>query len=291
MAAGSLHRALASALGKRVVSATPVRGGDIAAAYRVETHGQLFFAKTMEGEMGLQQLRAEAEGLVALSRTGPVRVPEIEAVFPLETGGCLVLEFIESRPGSPEEYRDFGIQLAEMHSEPQERFGWPGDNYIGSLPQRNTPGQEWAGFFAAHRLTPQYERAVAHGLLSPSEIPGQEAIAHWLRQAAGEVRPALLHGDLWGGNHLIDLKGRGVLIDPAVYAGHSEVDLAMTRLFGGYPPAFYHGYHSVRPPVEGASARRSAYQLYYLLVHLNLFGGSYASGVRDIGREIFGAGQ
>lgn len=291
MASGSLHRALASELGKRIVSVTPVRGGDIAAAYRVETPGQLYFAKTMEGEMGLQQLRAEADGLVALSRTGTVRIPEIEAVFPLETGGCLVLEFIEARAGTPDEYRAFGMQLAEMHSESQERFGWPVDNFIGSLPQRNTPGPDWAGFYANHRLVPQYDLALAKGLLAPAEIPDQEVIADWLRQSAGEVRPALLHGDLWGGNHLIDATGRGVLIDPAVYAGHSEVDLAMTRLFGGYPPAFYQGYHSVRPAAEGESSRRSAYQLYYLLVHLNLFGPSYASGVREIGRKLFGTGQ
>lgn len=291
MASESLHQALATQLGMRMVSVTPVRGGDIAAAYRVETPGVMFFAKTMEGENGLQQLRAEADGLQALSRTGTVRIPEIASVFPLETGGCLVLEFIESRAGTPEEYRAFGIQLAEMHSEPQEHFGWPGDNFIGSLPQRNTPGPDWAAFYATLRLAPQYDRAVSAGLLAPSEIPNPEVVADWLRQSAGEVQPALLHGDLWGGNHLIDRAGRAVLIDPAVYAGHSEVDLAMSRLFGGYPPDFYRGYHSVLPPAEGESRRRAAYQLYYLLVHLNLFGSSYAAGVREIGRDLFGTGH
>ncbi|EAR16616.1 fructosamine kinase family protein [Robiginitalea biformata] len=291
MASVSLHEALASQLGKRILSVTPVRGGDIASAYRVKTPGEMFFAKTMEGESGLQQLRAEAEGLRALSRTGTIRVPEIACVFPLVTGGCLVLEFIESRPGTPGEYRAFGIQLAELHSEPQEHFGWPGDNFIGSLPQSNTPGPDWADFYATRRLAPQYERAVSSGLLAPSEIPKPAAVARWLRTSAGEVQPALLHGDLWGGNHLIDRAGRAVLIDPAVYAGHSEVDLAMSRLFGGYPPDFYQGYHSVLPPAEGESRRRAIYQLYYLLVHLNLFGSSYAGGVREIGRDLFGTGH
>ncbi|MBC2838188.1 fructosamine kinase family protein [Robiginitalea sp. SC105] len=291
MAPESLPAALEAALGKRPGSLTRLSGGDIANAYRVEAGSRLYFVKTMEGDAGRRQLETEVEGLRAISRTDTLRTPGIEGVFPLETGACLILEFIASRMGSPSEYRAFGQALARMHGELPGSFGWPEDNFIGSLPQPNDPSGDWPEFYASQRLGPQYRLAVENGMLGPDEIPERQAVLGWLQARAGEVRPSLLHGDLWGGNHLIADDGMAVLIDPAVYRGHAEVDLAMSRLFGGYPPEFYEGYYEVRPPRAGESQRQKAYQLYYLLVHLNLFGRSYASGVRRLGRELFGVGR
>lgn len=289
MGPDALQSELESVLGP-VHAMVPLRGGDIARAYRVESKSGVRFVKAMEGPRGAEQLHAEAAGLEALAGTGAVRTPGVEGVRDLEGGACLILEFILSRPGTAEEYRRFGSELAAMHALPRESFGWPEDNFIGTLPQPNSPDDSWARFFATQRLQPQYDLALRSGLLNEDEVPPAGVVARWFGEYAAGVQPALLHGDFWGGNHLFTKSGRGVLIDPAVYSGHSEVDLAMSRLFGGYPPSFYEGYYRVCPGQPGEAERVAAYQLYYLLVHLNLFGASYASRVRSLGRSLFGVG-
>lgn len=271
-----------------VADLQPLSGGDIAQAYRARTPRGNFFIKALEEPDALRMLEAEAGGLQALSRAGVLRVPGVEGVFDLPQGACLVLEYIESRPGTKTEFQAFGRQLAMLHQQPRPTFGWEEDNYIGRLPQLNTPDSDWACFYTASRLLPQYEMALSRGLLRPEDIPEQAQVKAWLRKRSSGVQPSLLHGDLWGGNFLFSQRGEAVLIDPAVYSGHSEADLAMTRLFGGFPEAFYQGYYSVLPPVAGHEERQALYQLYYLLVHLNLFGGSYRQSVCRIGSRLFG---
>ena len=174
-----------------------------------------------------------------------------------------------------------------MHQHSSEFFGWDTNNYIGSLPQRNTKDQSWVMFYIEQRLSPQFDMARTQGLLSEGEIPSVDKMKKVLGEILSDVKPSLLHGDLWGGNYLISAKGIPYLIDPAVYYGHSEVDIAMSQLFGGFSSAFYDSYERVMPLDKLSEDRIKIYQLYYLLVHLNLFGRSYFSSVNAILKSYF----
>lgn len=159
------------------------------------------------------------------------------------------------------------------------RFGWSRDNWIGSLPQANTPAGSWAVFWRDQRIAPQLRMARERGFLHDARLDDMLDVIP--AALAGVDRPELLHGDLWGGNAYVDTEGAPVLIDPAVYLGDGEVDLAMTELFGGFGDAFYGAYNDRKPISDAYGAyRRDLYQLYYLLVHVNLFGGSYEAGAR-----------
>lgn len=278
---------LQNATGIPVLSLEPLGGGDTARAFRMVTPHGLRFLKTLDGGTAYTGLRAEAEGLQALGSAGVLRTPEVDGVYPLENGACLVMEWIPSRPGSPEECRAFGANLARMHLQKAPAFGWDSDNFLGRLPQKNPREADWVAFYVHHRLMPQYRMAIAAGLMAQSEIPTAEELCQKMAEHTPEVFPSLLHGDLWGGNFLIAENGDAVLIDPAVYRGHAEVDLAMSRLFGGFPEAFYDGYYALAPQQEGWEVRQQWYQLYYLLAHLNLFGNSYLPAVLRLRRELF----
>ena len=284
----ALAKSLQERFGFRVRALTPVSGGDIARAYLLETDRGRFFAKWYHGPEGREMARAEAGGLEALAESGALRTPAVLGWANVDPGACLVMEFISSRPAGPSDFERLGRGLAALHSQVKPRFGWQTDNFIGRLPQQNNPGGDWPVFYVGQRLLPQYRMARAGGLLEKKEIPEQELLTEKVRAWAPGPEPSLLHGDLWSGNYLIAESGEACLIDPAVYAGDAEADLAMTRLFGGFPEPFYRAYHEIRPEKPGMDRRIPLYQLYYLLVHLNLFGPGYAASVRRIHRELFG---
>ena len=263
------------------INLQPVGGGCIAQA-RIATFadGYRVFIKTAEGFPGM--FAREAEGLSALAASGAIRIPEVLLVSERE----LVLEAIVAGPRRPHFFEVFGRQFAQLHTHQGSRFGFASDNFIGSTEQRNTPvgrGDDWAEFFLERRLRFQVVLAKNNGhgneLLSLLDS-GDHRIADLL--AAAPEPPSLLHGDLWGGNYMVDNHGMPCLIDPAVYHGHREADLAMTRLFGGFTPAFYSAYEEAWPLQPGHADRLPLYQLYHLLNHLNLFGSAYYSQCRQI---------
>ena len=175
-----------------------------------------------------------------------------------------------------------GRGLAALHSAPRdEGFGWANDNWIGSLPQANSTSTSWTDFWRDRRLVPQLEAARAGDHLAGPSGQILDRLLELLPQALADLEgssPALIHGDLWSGNAYPDESGAPVIIDPAVYAGHGEVDLAMTELFGGFGRRFYAAYDEVLAITDAYDAyRRDLYQLYYLLVHVNLFGAGYVS--------------
>jgi fructosamine-3-kinase len=233
---------------------------------------------------------AEARGLDWLRAANALRVPEVLAVSNGREGepSFLVLELLT--PSRPQRNFDerLGRGMAELHRFGAPRFGWESTNFIGTLPQRNEPHDSWADFFWYERLEPQLARAVAAGLASARLRTGFERLAARLTQLVGPVEPpARLHGDLWGGNLHIDETGAPCLIDPAVYGGHREVDLAMMRLFGGFGESVFRAYQEVWPLSPGYAERIALYQLYPLLVHVNLFGGSYVQSVeRSLARYV-----
>jgi fructosamine-3-kinase len=226
----------------------------------------------------------EARSLAALAGTTALRVPRVVAVHDsaAESGGerWLLLEWLEPGHAERATWAQLGTGLAQLHRTRDERAGWPHDNFIGALPQDNQPLGDWAAFWRARRLEPQLRRAYDDGAFDQSEARRFDALLaalDGLLAAAAEDGHSLLHGDLWSGNLHVLRGGVPALIDPASYHGHREVDLAMTRLFGGFDDGFYDAYTEAWPLQPGHAARLPIYQLYYLLVHVNLFGASYRS--------------
>ena len=284
----ALAKSLNDHFGLHIRNTISVSGGDIARAFLVEADKGRFFLKWYDGPAGGEMARVEAGGLEALAGSGALRTPGVVGVASLDPGGFLLLEYIPPRKPGPFDFERLGRGLATLHGHVMPFFGWEADNFIGRLPQQNAPNADWAQFYVGQRLVPQYRLALAGGLLAARDIPGREVLTGKVRELAPDPEPSLLHGDLWSGNYLISESGDACLIDPAVYAGDAEADLAMTRLFGGFPERFYRAYHEVRPEKPGMARRIALYQLYYLLVHLNLFGAGYVPSVRRFTRELFG---
>ena len=315
MSAGAgLAEALARALGSKVVRSSGLSGGDINQASQVTLADgrELFVKSNPSAPPGM--FAAEARGLAWLAEARALRVPEVIAVSPASggprgkpdpaDGGArddvpfLVLELIrrDARGGGAAAGHgagdagfddQLGQGLAALHRFGAPRFGLDHDNFIGRLPQANQPlagddgsGAGWAAFYRERRLEPQLRRAVDGGLASPAMRAGLARLFTRLESLVGAVEPpSRLHGDLWGGNLMRDAEGAPCLIGPAVYGGHREVDLAMMRLFGGFGSRVFAAYEEAWPLAPGGAERVDLYQLYPLLVHVNLFGGGYVGSV------------
>ena len=265
---------------------TQVGGGDIAAASRLDAAGGRFFLKQATGNAG-ESLVAEGAGLEALAaaaRGTGLRVPEVLHVrAPDGAPGLLLLPWIEQGHADERSFRRLGEGLAAQHrkapAEPRG-FGFRDDNFIGATAQANGWMDDWVAFFRQRRLEPQIELAQRRGRWSAAwDPPAQRLLGRLGDWLPGAPAASLVHGDLWSGNHLPGADGTPWLIDPAVYVGHREVDLAMTELFGGFGPAFYAAYESAWKLEPGYPDRREIYNLYHRLNHLNLFGAGYAGGV------------
>ena len=257
-----------------------VSGGSINECYLWPAAAGPMFVKLAPPE-ARAMLAAEAAGLAELERSRTVRVPRVLASGPAERCAFLALEWIETGVAGPECEARLGRELAALHAVTAPRFGWVRDNTIGATPQVNAASEDWAEFFRERRLRPQLEMAAAHGF---AELPAAagERLLESVQGLLAAHRPAasLLHGDLWGGNWLASASGEPVLIDPAVYYGDRETDLAMTRLFGGFGERFYQAYQAAAPSAPGWQGRVELYNLYHVLNHANLFGGGYVRQAR-----------
>jgi len=270
------------ALEQEVDEARRVPGGDINEAYRLGLRsGRVLFLKT-RADAPRSMFPVEAEGLRWLAEAGALRIPEVVACS-AEDGAeppFLVLEWLEPTRRAAGFDETLGRSLAALHRHGAPRFGLARDGFIGTLPQANAPAADWPTFYAERRLLPQLERARRAGALDSRLGRRLEALAASLEGRVGPAEPpARLHGDLWGGNLHVGPDGAPCLVDPAPYGGHREVDLAMMRLFGGFGPRVFAAYDEAYPLAPGHEARVPLYQLYPLLVHVNLFGGGYAAGV------------
>lgn len=283
-------RAVAEALGAGVERCAALSGGDINEAFRVELDdGRVVFVK-QNRSADRTMFPREARGLSCLSEARALRIPEVLAVSPEQgqSPAFLVLEYLEpgrQRSGFDEE---LGRGLARLHQSGLPSFGLDHDNFIGSLPQSNRSWPSFAEFYQHERLEPLLGRALELGLADAALATRFERLFAKLEDLCGPPEPpARLHGDLWGGNLHSDPDGAPVLIDPAVYGGHREIDLAMMRLFGGFGSAVFSAYREQYPLASGHSDRVPLYQLYPLMVHVNLFGRGYLGGVeRALGRYI-----
>jgi len=311
----------------RVERVAPLGGGCISHASRLETErGDRFFLK-WNARAPAGMFGAEAEGLRTLvSPPGPraepgeargpagtLRVPEVIAVGEADRGvpAWLLLEYVGAgRPGHDYAER-LGEGLAGLHRSAAEdpagrssarsnarwakRWGWPRDGFIGPLPQENAPSSRWGEFWRDCRLAPQLALARERGHFTDGDrarlLDRVVERTGPLLAAVEEQPSSLLHGDLWGGNVYPDEAGAPVLIDPSVYRGHREVDLAMSELFGGFPGGWPDPYGRAWPIDAGyRTYRRGLYQLYYLLVHVNLFGASYEARCLRAAQEALRGG-
>ena len=283
----SLEEAVREIFGNKteIVDRRGISGGDINDAYLlVLSDGRKVFLKENRGnDPGF--FAAETEGLNALREAGAIRVPAPMACGNAGGTAFLMMEYLEPGMKKRSFWEDFGHGLAKLHSagttafSGDGKYGFNNDNYIGGSVQINSPRNSWISFFAECRLLPQFKMAADR---LPSETAGRldRLIAHLDEYLIEPEAPSLLHGDLWGGNFICGPDGDTALIDPAVYVGCAEADIAMTELFGGFSESFYGAYRESGLIKPGYHERRNIYNLYHMLNHLNLFGGSYLGAVQ-----------
>ncbi|HSD80655.1 MAG TPA: fructosamine kinase family protein, partial [Solirubrobacteraceae bacterium] len=303
-AARAIGAAAAAALGAPVRDARPVAGGDLNDAYALELgDGTPAFAKTAAGAVP-GTYAAEAAGLRWLAAADAVAVPDVLAVADPPAGAphhgprLLVLSWVRPGRAGPGAAEALGRGLARLHAAGAESFGAPAPGTppdaagepaplrLGPLVLPGAPAASWHEAYAEGRLRPLARRAVDAGALPAATARRVERVCARLPELAGPPEPpARLHGDLWSGNVLHDGRGRPVLIDPAAYGGHREVDLAMLALFGNPAPALLRAYDEVRPRAPGHEERVALWQLLPLLVHAVLFGGSYGAAVDRAARR------
>jgi fructosamine-3-kinase len=263
------------ALKKNVTSVMPLGGGSISTAMKATlSDGEIVFVKVSPQQKDM--FSKEANGLRELAKADAVRIPAV--IFADEK--ILILEFLppSSPPNRKSFFEEFGRQFAALHRCTSSSFGFFEDNYIGSTPQQNMPrSMSWKEFYYCCRLQYQYHLAEENGYADAEFGRLFAALGRRMDELIPDdcEQPALLHGDLWAGNFLSMEGGIPAIIDPAVYYGHREADLAMTLLFGGFGDSFYSAYAEAYPLNPGWQRRMELYKLYHLFNHLNLFGEGY----------------
>ncbi len=255
----------------------PVKGGDINTAYVIaDRSGAQYFVKLNTAAQAAM-FEAEAAGLREIARANIIRVPQPICFGATENSAYLAMEYIELAGNTTTQSQvRLGHQLAQLHRVTAPRYGWQINNTLGTTPQINTEHDHWPRFWCEHRLGVQLSLAAHHGYTGALQRKGEQLLAD-IPVFFTNYRPApsLLHGDLWSGNYGIDAQDNPVVFDPAIYYGDRETDLAMTELFGGFSENFYHAYRDAYPLDTDFKTRKILYNLYHILNHLNLFGGSY----------------
>jgi len=273
-----IERAIREATGApfAVESRESAGGGCINECFVVRGRGRAFFIK-LNAPQRAEMFAAEAAGLGEIARTRTVRVPASICHGTGPAASWIVLEFLELVPASDGTARALGAALARLHRVTATQFGWSRDNTIGTTPQPNRWSDDWIAFWRERRLRHQLELAARNG--HAALLNTGSRLLEKLPAFFSGYRPAasLLHGDLWAGNAAATAGDEPVIVDPAVYYGDREADLAMTELFGGFPPSFHDAYRAEYPPDAGYATRKHLYNLYHVLNHLNLFGGGYAA--------------
>lgn len=256
-----------------------VAGGDINSTYKLITDHNNYFLKINEAQKYPGLFHQEKIGLQELNKTAALTVPDPIAEGEFQKQAYLLTTFIEKGKARADFWKTFAYSLVQVHKTTAEKYGFYETNYIGTLLQNNEWHSSWTDFYIQQRLSPLVQKAYDNKLMSSTLLNRMEALYRQLPEIIIEDQPALLHGDLWGGNFMVGEDGKACIFDPAVYFGHREIDIAMTDLFGGFDKQFYHYYNEAFPMADGWEKRLGIYQLYPLLVHVNLFGAGYLSGI------------
>lgn len=263
-----------------IADTNSVSGGCINQGYQVSNQEQTYFIK-LNNPSQIEMFVGEALGLKQIQATQAITVPEPICWGTTGQSSYLVLQWLDLGRGNNQSWNAMGQQLAAMHRlGTSEQFGWSRNNTIGSTPQINTWMDNWADFFAEQRIGYQLQLAQRRG----GNFSPIQKVVEAVREKLSSRQPeaSLLHGDLWSGNAAISINGAPIIFDPATYYGDRETDLAMTELFGGFPPAFYNGYNEAWELERGYQQRKNIYNLYHILNHFNLFGGGYGNQAKTI---------
>ncbi|MGG3846243.1 fructosamine kinase family protein [Aeribacillus composti] len=258
-----------------------VSGGDINESYFVQTENQTYFLK-YNLEAPEDFFRLEAEGLQLIRDTNTVRVPKVFAYSENSNEGFLIMEWVNGKKDDNTE-KLLGQKLAALHKSHFVYHGYSKNTYIGTLPQRNRLMSSWLEYYRDYRLSGQMEIGIKKNYIRGERGKRLETLLNRLHEwFPANVEASLLHGDLWGGNWIVGPNGEPFLIDPSVMYGDRHFEIAFTELFGGFTSDFYRAYEEYYPLSERYEEIKPLYQLYYLLVHLNLFGESYGGAVDRI---------
>jgi len=258
-----------------------VGGGSINKTYKLSSNNHFFFVKINAISVFKNGFKEEVLGLKFLEDHKTL-TPKIIAEGIFKNNCYLVLEYIECGIKTQNFWKNFALQLANLHQQNSDYFGLNHNNFMGQLPQNNSFKKTFIEFFIENRLQPQVSLAFNNNLISKQLLLNFENLHLALKNIIPKENPCAVHGDLWSGNFICNSKQKAVLIDPAVYYGHREIDLAMTYLFGGFSSQFYQTYFEIYPLEKEFNFRKDIYNLYPLLIHLNLFGSSYLQDIKKI---------
>lgn len=261
-----------------------ITGGCINNSLRLETDEGSYFLKWNE-DADNDMFEKEVLGLQELRSSEAIRIPEVYGTGSVSGKNYILMEFLDKRVPQSDFWTDFGRSLASMHQNKKTEYGLDHKNYIGRLPQKNDWKDNWIDFFIENRLEVQLGLAIYNMHIDQSFAKKFRILYPQLPGLLSEEPPSLLHGDLWSGNFLTGPDGYAAIMDPAVYYGNREIEIAFTQLFGGYDARFYQSYFEAYPVAPGFDQRAEIYNLYPLLVHVNLFGTSYLSGVERVMRK------
>jgi fructosamine-3-kinase len=268
----------------QLIGTCSLSGGCINHVHRVKTSIGDFCIKYNLKERFPNMFTSEADGLSYLKKAGKIYTPEVICTGEAGIYSYILLEFIDQGRRKSSFMENFGKSLGQQHRVTSGYFGYSIDNYMGSIPQSNKQHPDWTSFFVVERLNRQV--SLAREYFSSSDFASFDRLYARLEELIPEEPPALLHGDLWGGNYMVGKDGNACLIDPAVYYGHREVDIAMTTLFGGFDETFYASYQEEYPMEKGWQKRLEILNLYPLLIHLNLFGSGYLGSITSVIRKF-----
>jgi fructosamine-3-kinase len=284
----SVKQHIQQTIGQTITDTRQVSGGSINQAAKVTLADDTVCFLKWNTSADPRMFFVEEKGLALLeSADTSLRIPSVLATGKTDDDtGFFLQEFVVEGHSKPHSAGDFGRALAQLHKHHNETFGLDHDNFIGRLPQSNTSHERWVDFFIQERMEPQLQMAVDSGKLGSGAVSSFQNMYKKLPDIFPDEPPSLLHGDLWGGNYFFDQDGQATIYDPAVYYGHREIELAFTHLFGGFASSFYSSYKKAYALSPGFSTRKDIYNLYPLLVHTNLFGGSYARQVEGIVKQF-----
>ncbi len=275
--------------GCKIISSSTIPGGCISKAYKITlTDKRTLFLKVNNSNPS-DMFKKEANGLKELAKPKVINIPKVIAV----EDSFILLEFIEGGTKQQDFFEYFGKSFAELHKFTSDSFGFYENNYIGSTKQMNVPNEneknDWTSFYFNKRILFQFKLAEKNGYATDELKDGISFLEDNIEKilSGSKEFPALLHGDLWSGNYMVNINGKVSLIDPAVYYGHREADLAMTKLFGGFSESFYASYNETYPLKDGYNYRENIYKLYHVLNHLNLFGMGYYGQAMSLIKSYF----
>lgn len=260
----------------------PEFGGSINESFRLVTSNATFFLKRNIATAFPDMFEREAQGLTLLKESTSFKVPTV-----LFTGfhsgySYLMLEYVQKEYPNQQFWKNFGKSLAEMHKQSHVQFGLDHSNFIGSLVQTNTRTNTWADFFVNERIVPLVSIAHEKGKIDLDTVKQFEKLCFKIPELFPVENPSLLHGDLWSGNYFCTTAATPCVFDPAVYYGHREMDIAMMHLFGGFHIDTFKMYEEIYPLQADWKKRIDLCNIYPLLVHAILFGGTYIKQVKTI---------